>query len=78
MSEEFLNLLTSELPGLENYNFDLKTYLLNEWIRFKPTTISYVHIHKGKRIHINTKPPILAHPVIHMIKYTKKRKERLK
>jgi hypothetical protein len=57
-------------------NFDLKTYLLNECDRlitiFKPITISRVHIHKGKRVHINAKTAILGYPTINMIKHTKK------
>lgn len=61
---------------------NLEQFIINECDRFitifKPITITYVHIHKGKRIHINTKQAILAHQTIHMIKYTKNRKKGLK
>lgn len=49
----------------------LVRYVMNQYERSLFTC-------KHKRIHINAKHLILAHQTIHMIKHTKKRKERLK
>ena len=56
---------------LKNIIVRLVRYVMNQYERSLFTR-------KHKRIHINAKHLILAHPIINMIKYTKKRKECLK
>ena len=59
-----------QLP-IKNIIVRLVRYVMNQYERSLFTR-------KHKRIHINAKHLILAHPVINMIKYTKKRKRGLK